>query len=974
MSEAELHDYTLFDLFRNETAAHAGVIRDGLARLDDEPARAAEIFENMQHAAHNIWGGARLVQLESVAGLAKVLTDVFSRLQSHPELPSAMDQATLREVTTWLEQAAVVPSEELRDWVVHQAHVLGDLYEGLSAFGEGGEAVSNLDKPAAPLYGREEVYAAAGTEEERPAPSPTPAGGGAPSSAAPPASAEVPELKVDPTLLELFSTELETHSEVLNEGLLTLETNPAAREPLEALMRSAHSLKGGARVVGLDLAVRLAHIMEDCFVAAQNKKLQFNADGIDVLLHSVDMLTRLSKAASSGDHPQYAAVVPQVEQLITALETLYSGEPPPAASPAAEAIPAKAAVTSPPAQDDSLPARVQRAPAPPEPKPTIVTAAEVEHKGEAAPPPQTSPHHAEHDRTVRVTANKIERLMGLAGEVTVSARWLPPFSDSMLTLKRGHMEMTAILEKLQDLLNRDNVDPAILKELQKAREKNKEASGYLAERLNQLDVFTGTFATHTDRLYREMIGVRMRPFADGAKGFPRLVRDLARQLGKKVNFEIIGKSTEVDQDIQEKLDAPLNHLLRNAVDHGIESPRERRAAGKPESGTIRMEVGHRSGMLMITIYDDGKGIDPAKLRDKVLRKGLAGADIVEQLSAAELLDFLFLPGFSTAEQVTEVSGRGVGLDVVHSMVHEVGGVIRADSKPGQGMRFHLELPLTLSVIRTFLVEIADEPYAFPLTRIDRCLLLKPAEIEVVEERQYFRFSDNNIALVNIHDVLELNSSPPKGEEISVVVVSDRFHAYGLVVDKFIGEYDLVVRPLDPRLGKVPDISAMALMLDGSPVLIFDIEDMVHSIDKRMGSRRLRKISDTETEHHEHGRKILVVDDSITVREMERKLLEHKGYEVDVAVDGMDGWNAVRSARYDLVVSDIDMPRLNGIELVKRIKESETLQHIPVIIVSYKDTEEHRLQGLEAGANYYLTKSSFEDESFVDAVLDLIGEA
>jgi two-component system, chemotaxis family, sensor histidine kinase and response regulator WspE len=244
----------------------------------------------------------------------------------------------------------------------------------------------------------------------------------------------------------------------------------------------------------------------------------------------------------------------------------------------------------------------------------------------------------------------------------------------------------------------------------------------------------------------------------------------------------------------------------------------------------------------------------------------------------------------------------------------------------------------------------------------------------VEDRQYFRFSNNNIALVNIHDVLELNSSPPQVEEVSVVVVSDRFNIYGLVVDRFIGEYDLVVRPLDPRLGKVPDISAVAVMLDGSPVLIFDIEDLVHSIDKRMGARRLRKISENEPNHEQRRRlRILVVDDSITVREMERKLLEHRGYHVEVAVDGMDGWNAVRSEHFDLVVSDIDMPRMNGIELVKRIKQTDHLHHLPVVIVSYKDTEEHRLQGLEAGANYYLTKSSFEDESFINAVTDLIGE-
>ena len=488
-------------------------------------------------------------------------------------------------------------------------------------------------------------------------------------------------------------------------------------------------------------------------------------------------------------------------------------------------------------------------------------------------------------------------------------------------------------------------------------------------------MFTSTSATLSDRLYHEVIGVRMRPFADGVGGLPRMVRDLAKEMGKKVRFDIVGKSTEVDRDILEKLDAPLNHLLRNAVDHGIEPPEERIAAGKPETGTLRLEAMHRSGMLMITVADDGRGIDLDQLRQKILRKEIATADMVDKLTEHELMDFLFLPGFSTADNVTEISGRGVGLDVVHNVVHEVGGVVRAVSKPGEGLSFHLELPLTLSVVRTFLVEIAGEPYAFPLARIDRCLVLSQDDIQTVEDRQYFQFDNDNISLVNVHDVLGTKEPEHQENQFHVVVVSDRLNSYGLLVDKFLGEYDLVVRPLDPRLGKVPDISALAVMLDGSPVLIFDVEDLVRSIDNLLTGRRLRKVSiPTGRIEAKEQKSVLVVDDSITVREMERKLLENKGYRVEIAVDGLDGWNAVRTSDFDLVVSDVDMPRMNGIELITNIKNHPTLKSLPVIIISYKDREEDRLGGLQAGANYYLTKSSFQDDSFINAVVDLIGEA
>lgn len=770
---------------------------------------------------------------------------------------------------------------------------------------------------------------------------------------------------IDSSMLDLFRTEVETYVAILNDGLLALENDPSATDKLEPLMRAAHSIKGGARIVELDPAVKVAHAMEDCFVAAQKGQVSLGSDQIDILLKGVDILTQISAAPGEAIQDWLTQHKTEIDQVNTSLSAILTGESP-------EPEPPKV-VSQPPEQ-----------PPPPSPSvrpsndPALVPLDDKEERAVSERIGEAKPYHTEtedKDRMVRVTAGKIERLMGQAGEVVVSARWLPPFSSSLLDLKKNHIEMLNILEGLRDGLEQKKEDKHIQELLLNAREKAKECSLNLADKLNELEMFTSTSATLSDRLYHEVIGVRMRPFADGVGGLPRMVRDLAKEMGKKVRFDIVGKSTEVDRDILEKLDAPLNHLLRNAVDHGIEPPEERIAAGKPETGKLRLEAMHRSGMLMITVADDGRGIDLDQLRQKILRKEIATADMVDKLTEHELMDFLFLPGFSTADNVTEISGRGVGLDVVHNVVHEVGGVVRAVSKPGEGLGFHLELPLTLSVVRTFLVEIAGEPYAFPLARIDRCLVLSHDDIQTVEDRQYFQFDNDNISLVNVHDVLGTKEPEHQENQFHVVVVSDRLNSYGLLVDKFLGEYDLVVRPLDPRLGKVPDISALAVMLDGSPVLIFDVEDLVRSIDNLLTGRRLRKVSiPTGRIEAKEQKSVLVVDDSITVREMERKLLENKGYRVEIAVDGLDGWNAVRTSDFDLVVSDVDMPRMNGIELITNIKNHSTLKSLPVIIISYKDREEDRLGGLQAGANYYLTKSSFQDDSFINAVVDLIGEA
>jgi two-component system, chemotaxis family, sensor histidine kinase and response regulator WspE len=459
------------------------------------------------------------------------------------------------------------------------------------------------------------------------------------------------------------------------------------------------------------------------------------------------------------------------------------------------------------------------------------------------------------------------------------------------------------------------------------------------------------------------------------QSLPRLVRDVAHTLGKQVKLELLGEATQVDRDILEKLDAPLGHLLRNALDHGIESPEERRAAGKPAEGVVRLEARHSAGMLHIIVSDDGRGIALETLREAVVERHLTTADVAGTLSDTELLQFLFLPGFTLKETVTEISGRGVGLDVVQDMLKHVRGTIRVSSQAGRGAQFQLQLPVTLSVVRTLLVDIGGEPYAFPLTYIVRTLKLPKKHIALLEGHQHFSFDGQHIGLITAHQVLETSETPLPSDELPVIVVGDHSTTYGLVVDRFLGERELVVQPLDPRLGKIKDIIAGALMEDGSPVLIVDVEDLMRSVDKLVAAGRVSMVQcDAVASNTQRRKQVLVVDDSLTIRELERKLLGNRGYDVAVAVDGLDGWNAVRTGHFDLVITDIDMPRMDGIELVTLMKRDPHMQSLPVMIVSYKDREEDRQRGLEAGADYYVTKGSFHDETLLQAVVDLIGEA
>ena len=747
------------------------------------------------------------------------------------------------------------------------------------------------------------------------------------------------------SMLELFRLEADTQTAVLSAGVLAIEKLEHSPAAIESLMRAAHSLKGAARIIGLEPAVRVAHAMEEVFVAAGKGLVTVQPEHADVLLAGSDFLASIARADD--------ALVPdgpwgeRADRLVTQLAAIRSGrtgqEPPMRSTP--------------PPLIPHVPAETAPATAPP------------------SPPPKALDHG---DRVVRVSADSLSRLVGLAGESLVEARQLPALVAGLHSLRSMQGKLCNTVAALEEWHRGASLQDPVASTalLSILREQAGSVLAGLSQRCEEFASLAGRNEDLSGRLHHEVISSRMRPLAECIRGFPRLVRDVARSLGKQVRLEVRGEQTGVDRDILDKLESPLSHLIRNALDHGIESPDRRVAAGKPPVGTILLEARHRAGALTITITDDGEGIDIERLRAKTVTSGLVAGPLADQLSEQELLEFLFLPGFSTKDVVTEISGRGVGLDAVHRMVKAVGGSVRVATQPGRQTVFTLQVPITMSVIRALLVDIGGEPYAFPLTRIDQILRCQHADIRSVEGRQYVDRGGVSIGLVLAPQILGLEPSapPPSADALSVVVISDHGQQFGVIVDAFLGERDLEVRPLDPRLGAVPDINSASLLENGDPVLIIDVEDLVRSIDTLLTGRRLKRVEYVPTPEQPSRRKrILVVDDSITVRELERQLLLSHGFAVEVAVDGMDGWNALREGQYDLVVSDVDMPRLDGIGFVSLIKADPERKDIPVVIVSYKDREEDRLRGLEAGANRYLTKASFHDETFLQTIVDLIGE-
>jgi two-component system sensor histidine kinase and response regulator WspE len=730
------------------------------------------------------------------------------------------------------------------------------------------------------------------------------------------------------SLAELFKTECETQCRQLSDGLLALEKHPSDATLLESLMRAAHSLKGAARIIDLEPAVQVAHAMEDVFVAAQTSGVCLDGPLIDHLLGGVDLLGRLATAAEP------AALEADVAAFVA-----FSKTPKP-----------ESAIAAP------VPAEVQ----PAELAPAEVAAEEV------APTVRLD----DESRTLRVTAESLDLLLGSAGESLVASRRFRTFGGNLWHLHRHQRKTASILEAaIADASSGADVRMP-LRELQAMIESGDRL--VLAD-LAEFERFERNASQLSQRLYGQALACRMMPFGTIAPSLRRAARDMARRLDREVDFEIHGAGTEMDRDLLEKIESPLLHLLRNAIDHGIEPAAARVAAGKPRRGRLVIEASHSAGFLILRVSDDGNGVELAGLRSRVVARGLTDAATAAKLDPAELLEFLFLPGFSLRSEVTEISGRGVGLDMVQAAVKAARGTVRITSEFGRGTHFVLQLPISLSVMKALVFEISGEPYALPLAQVERVVSVAATAIESVEGAQYVALGPRRIGIVDGASVLGLPRSKEASEQIHLLVLAAAGESYGVVVSRFLGEGEIVVQPLDKRLGRVRDIAAAALTEDGTPMLLIDVEDFLISLRRLVAGGTLHGITAKSATLGKATRHLLVVDDSLTVRELERKLLTARGYAVEVAVDGMDGWNAVRTGRFAAVITDVDMPRMDGVELTRLIKNDARLRDTPVIIVSYKDREEDRLRGLDAGADYYLTKGSFQDESLARAVANVLGE-
>lgn len=712
-----------------------------------------------------------------------------------------------------------------------------------------------------------------------------------------------------------FVEEARDRLQTLTGAVLRLERQAPTDEAFVDLLRQVHSLKGSARMLGLADIAQLAHSLEEVFVAARRDARLITASAIDLVLAAIDgLIVRVEQLASGITDPA------PVELLCQRLEALATGRP---LAPAAEQ------------QTETPGATLALAPL-----------------GSA----------------LRVPVSKLQGLAHLAAEMVLQS----------LNAAERYTELKRLELALRHL--RDRVREA---RLEQGRDGGSQAAA-LAESADALETLTRRlrrFAEQasddrvrlgliTEELRQHVISLTMLPVATVFDGLPRAVRDLARQFGKRVDLVVRGRETELDKQIIEQIADPLGHLVRNAIDHGIEPPEERTARGKPVTGRVTVSAEQQGNRILITVRDDGRGIDPTELKAAAARLGIAPAADLERWDARQVLDLVFHPGFSTRRAATDVSGRGVGLDAVREVVARLGGTVRVHSEVGRGTSVILDLPLSLALLRVVLVEAGGELFALPTAAVRRVVRLMPRAVRELQQRPVIAVEEEDIPLVTLSALLGLPAFEPSPRPPVVVVEAGEVQL-GLQVEGIREEEELVFKDLPGPLRQQRIFAGAALLGSGEIVPIFDVEALV-ALAARAPARPSAEVEPRPAPLRP-GR-VLVVEDSLVAGELQKNILRAAGYEAEIASDGVEALEKLHGGEWDLVIADVDMPRMDGLELTARIRADERLRELPVVIVTARESLEARRRGVEVGADAYIVKREFDQEQLLAIVARLVGRA
>ena len=759
-------------------------------------------------------------------------------------------------------------------------------------------------------------------------------------------------------IMEDFLIEAFELIEQIDHDLVELEANPEDLELLNRIFRVAHTVKGSSSFLNFDVLTELTHHMEDVLNKARKGELKITPDIMDVVLESVDMMKGLLE--SIRDNGSDAAAGIDIKNICVRLTQISEGEAP-SVAPEAPAAPAPEPVKEPepaaPAEeaapevsdaelsklsDSEVEAEIERllkvrkaedqarraskgiAPKSPEeiapatsaaPAPAPKPAPSRERDADKKVPAASSNSAVAQEQTIRVEVKRLDHLMNLIGELVLGKNRLLKIYDDV--------------------------------------EERYEGEKFLEE-LNQV---VSSLSLVTTDIQLAVMKTRMLPIAKLFNKFPRMIRDLSRDLGKQIDLEISGEETELDKSIVEEIGDPLVHIIRNSCDHGIEDPETRKAMGKPEKGLVQLKAYNEGNHIVVEIVDDGKGLDADMLKAKSIEKGIITEREADAMSEKEAFGLIFKPGFSTAAKVTNVSGRGVGMDVVKTNIEKLNGIIDIESEVGKGTVMKLKIPLTLAIIQSLLVGTQEEFYAIPLASVLETVRVPIDDIYTIDGKNVLRLRDEVLSLVRLSDVFGVNKVFDGGDQTYVVIIGVAEAKLGIIVDTLVGQEEIVIKSMGDYLQNIPGIAGATIRGDGRVTLIIDVGAMMEMAKDIKVNIRAEMEDSTKAKEKPSDYKVLIVDDSKMDRTIMQKSLEPIGVTIIEATNGVEALNIIKSGEhaFDAVLIDIEMPRMDGYTLAGEIRKYSKYRTLPLIAVTSRTSKTDRLRGVEVGMTEYITK-------------------
>ncbi|BBI99095.1 hybrid sensor histidine kinase/response regulator [Ferrigenium kumadai] len=717
----------------------------------------------------------------------------------------------------------------------------------------------------------------------------------------------------DKELRSLFKIESEERLQHLDTGLLRLEETPSDLALLEDLFREAHSLKGAARMLGLIDIQTLSHQLEDALGAARKGEALLQAEAVASMNKTLEAIRRLVQI--------------EIGETATPVGAVQKTEQPPVSQPGTEPAP-------------TIPQQAIPQPATSQP---------------AAPKQETF-----RIETIRVDPKKLDALMTQAGELTVTK----------IRIARRLAEVDELLDYCEEWeralhAKQANASEQIAQRLESLQATLSHLRGGAYEDSARLDFVS-------DQLESGIRTMRLLPMSTLFVLFPRLVHDLAQELHKEVELVLEGQETVADKRVLEEMKDPLMHMLRNAIGHGIESPEQRAQAGKPRSGTIRVKASQTPAGIVIEVSDDGRGLDLDEIRRTALKHNMYREDELAAMSTEQLQSLILVAGFSTVGFVTELSGRGVGLDVVRNNVEQLKGELRIESVPGKGMTLRTQLPVSLATVQVLVVAANGYRYALPVEHVQFSRKVELRSLYTMEGKRTISLDAQAISVAWLTELLDITSPAIRqtrgAQAVSTcVVLTVGEERFGLMVDDLIDELEVVLKPQGKLLKRVRNVAGATILETGEVCMVLNPHDLLKTL--RKSSVAATPVAAAETAP---ARKVLLLaEDSITTRTQEKRILEGAGYEVVTAVDGADAYNKLGSRSFDAVVSDIVMPNMTGLDLTEKIRADKKYTELPIILVTSLASEEDQRRGLEAGANAYIAKPSFDQQVLLECLARLI---